>query len=174
VNDQPVYRTRYHYADTDGRRLVGTSYATGLHLDAGTRVTVEYTGRNAAVSRITGMRTTPVGLGIAFVLLFPLAGGLVALVGTYKGIRAPAEGGTYEVVGHTHRPENLEDEPQERVVYDPRNPVDAALLDELPCRPHVDDRGDFTTQGAHEPLIALLNLLSPGLALIVLFGFVLR
>lgn len=82
-------------------------------------------------------------------------------------------GGTYEVVGKTHRPEALEDEDRERVVYDPRNPADAALLDELPCRPAIDRRGNFEAQDARAPLRALLNLIGPALTLLGGGGYLL-
>jgi hypothetical protein len=84
----------------------------------------------------------------------------------------PADGGgTYTVVGKTHRAYELEDEPQERLVYDPRNPSDAALLDELPCRPSIDRRGDFTADGGRDPLLAALNLLAPGLSVLVFLSY---
>jgi len=73
-------------------------------------------------------------------------------------------GGRYEVVGKTHRRSVLEDEEAERVVYDPRDPAEATLLDELPCRPSIDRRGDFDTAGPSELVLAALNLVLPATA----------
>ena len=208
VNEQPVFATRYDYADVEGRRHSGASFATGSYLQPGERVTVEYLVTDAAISRILGMRTTPGGVWLAFVLIFPLVGLALALAGMRRGLKArrlmstgqlalgtltskeptstkvnnqtvyrltfefeAAAGGTYQVVGRTHRPHELEDEPRERLVYDPRNPSDAALLDELPCRPGIDSRGDFTAAGPRDVPLAALNLLAPVLSLLAYAGY---
>jgi len=84
-----------------------------------------------------------------------------------------AGGGTYEVVGKTHRTHQLEDEDLERIVYDPRDPNQATLLDELPCRPAIDARGDFTTEGASQLLFAALNLVLPALTVAVYVAYAL-
>lgn len=70
-------------------------------------------------------------------------------------------GGTYEVTARTHRAHQLEDEVRERLVYDPRDPHDASLLDDLPCRPAIDARGDFVVEGSGQTVRAALNLLIP-------------
>jgi len=77
-----------------------------------------------------------------------------------------AGGGTYEVVGKSHRTAALEDEELERIVYDPRSPTEATLLDELPCRPGISAQGNFRTEGDRELLWATLNLVLPTLALL--------
>lgn len=75
-------------------------------------------------------------------------------------------GGTFEVVGRTHRA-SLQDEERERIVYDPRDPSEARLLDDLPCRPSIDGRGDFDTASSAELLWAALNLVLPAAAIAV-------
>ena len=75
-------------------------------------------------------------------------------------------GGTYEVVGTSHRPAALEDEEFERIVYDPQYPTEARLLDDLPCRPTIDARGDFGMGSPREYLWAAANLVLPLLALL--------
>ena len=208
VNERPVYATRYEYSDAEGRPHTGASFATGSYGQAGERVTVEYLAGDAAISRILGMRTTPGGVALAFVYVFPLVGLVLAISGMRRGLKArrlmsggqlglgtlvskeptstrvnnqtvyrltfefeAPEGGTFQVEGRTHRPYELEDEPQERLVYDPRNPGDAALLDELPCRPGIDGRGDFTASGPRDVPLALLNLVAPALSVLVYLGY---
>ena len=75
-------------------------------------------------------------------------------------------GGTYEVVGSSHRTAALEDEDLERIVYDPRYPSEARLLDDLPCRPAIDARGDFDAESPREYQLAAANLVLPLLALL--------
>jgi hypothetical protein len=84
-----------------------------------------------------------------------------------------ARGGTYEVTSMTHRAFELEDEPAERLVYDPRHPNDAALLDELPCRPAIDARGDFAVGGSGQRIRAILNLVIPGLTVLAFVAYAL-
>lgn len=81
------------------------------------------------------------------------------------------DGGTYQVVGKTHR-HTLDDEELERVVYDPRDPNEAKLLDELPCRPTIDSRGDFDT-GAGQIFLAAANLMLPTATLAVYVAYAL-
>jgi hypothetical protein len=76
-------------------------------------------------------------------------------------------GGRHEVVAKTHRPTVLEDEELERIVFDPRYPGEATLLDELPCRPSIDSRGDFSTESQLEFVRAGLNLVLPATAVAV-------
>jgi len=83
------------------------------------------------------------------------------------------DGGTYQAVGKTHRTGVLDDEALERVVYDPRDPNEAKLLDELPCRPAIDSRGDFDTVGASQVLLAGANLVLPTATLAVYVAYAL-
>jgi len=77
-----------------------------------------------------------------------------------------ARGGAYDVSTRTHQPHLLEDEARERLVYDPRDPSDAAVLDDLPCRPAIDARGDFVAEGGGQALRAVANLAIPGLTIL--------
>lgn len=77
-----------------------------------------------------------------------------------------ASGGRYQVVASTHQSAKLMDDAQEALVYDPRHPADATLIDDLPGHPRIDARGDFETGGAREVLIALLNLVIPTVTIV--------
>ena len=70
-------------------------------------------------------------------------------------------GGTYEAVASTHEPHRLKDDETERVVYDPRHPADAVLIDNLPGRPGIDARGAFVSGGFGGRVRALLCLVVP-------------
>jgi hypothetical protein len=74
---------------------------------------------------------------------------------------AAASGGTYQVVATTHEAHLLKDDETERVVYDPRYPSDAVLIDDLPGRPEIDARGDFASGGPRGAALALLSLAVP-------------
>lgn len=79
------------------------------------------------------------------------------------------EGGTFQAVAKTHQPDRLKDEARELIVYDPRNPTSAKLLDELPCQPRVTERGDFE---ASEPgLPTALYLLLPGVCVLTMLRY---
>ncbi len=63
------------------------------------------------------------------------------------------------VVERTHRPQPLEDDEEEPLLYDPRWPERAALLDHLPGAPRVDTRGRLhVTLGPRTFLPLLLPL----------------
>lgn len=68
-------------------------------------------------------------------------------------------GGTYRVTTKTHRTEDF-DEPGERVVYNPRHPEDAILLDALPSSPAINSRGEFTPRPG-QGVSSALTLLAP-------------
>jgi hypothetical protein len=70
-------------------------------------------------------------------------------------------GGAHEVVTRTPDPRRLEDDETERVVYDPRHPSDAVLIDDLPGSPAIDARGNFVAGGARGVTLALLALALP-------------
>lgn len=53
------------------------------------------------------------------------------------------DGQTYQATARSHTPYNLEDEAQEQLVYDPRNPTRAVLLDSLPGEPDIDEFGNI-------------------------------
>ena len=76
------------------------------------------------------------------------------------------DGLTYEAVAKSHLPHQLEDEEHEHLVYDPWNPSYTAMLDALPGRPRVNREGEFETDGAYDPLMALLSLVIPTVTLL--------
>lgn len=78
---------------------------------------------------------------------------------------ADASGMRYQTSAKTHLPYTLEDEATERVLYDPRNPHYAVLLDNLPGRPEVDMFGRILPSSL---LAAGLVLVAPALALLML------
>ncbi len=78
--------------------------------------------------------------------------------------------GTFEVESKTHRPERLRDEEREPLVYDPRDPDAATMLDELPCEPRVDERGELAA--GRPGLPTALYLLMPGLSVVTLSRYV--
>lgn len=53
------------------------------------------------------------------------------------------DGMSYEVVTRTHIPTLLEDEKEERLLYDPFRPSYAVMLDSLPGSPTIDERGEI-------------------------------
>jgi hypothetical protein len=75
-------------------------------------------------------------------------------------------GGSHEVEVTTNHAWRLEDEETERVVYDPRHPSDAVLLDDLPGGPAIDARGSFVGGGAAGMVVALLCLVLPVLTIL--------
>ncbi len=203
INDQPVYETSYDFEGADGRRYAGASYETGSHRERGDVVAVQYRSDDPTVSRIQGMRSSPGGLGVSFVYVFPLIGLIFVLFSIHRGLRARSllangllargtlrskeptnttinnqrvykltfefeadDGMTYQAVAKSHLPARLEDEAQERLMYDPRRPSDAVLLDELPARPRLTRDGHVVADGAGQTVLALLNLVVPALTLL--------
>lgn len=81
---------------------------------------------------------------------------------TFEG--RTADGRPFQVAESTWRPERLEDDREERVLYDPNNPARAVLLDNLPGRLGLDQRGGFQAPSAR---LALLVLLLPLLTVAV-------
>jgi len=87
VNNSPVYATHYAFKSPDGRTHKGVSYSTGAPPAKGAPVTVEYPKGNPGTSRIKGMSTTPFGMWVSFVLVFPALGFVFAAIGMRKGVR---------------------------------------------------------------------------------------
>jgi hypothetical protein len=82
----PIYA--YHYAFAAGtRNCEGISYRTGQGAREGDNVTVEFPAGKPGFSRIRGMRRTPFGPFVAFVLVFPLAGLTLVLPSVWRGWR---------------------------------------------------------------------------------------
>ncbi|MCB9934746.1 MAG: DUF3592 domain-containing protein [Planctomycetes bacterium] len=67
-------------------------------------------------------------------------------------------GRIYRVSGKTHHTELLEDEEQERLLYDPEHPDGGVLVDTLPGKPELSPDGDL--RGAN-PGAVLLRMLLP-------------
>jgi len=55
-----------------------------------------------------------------------------------------SDGRSYLATGKTHRQHILEDEAEERVLYDPANPTIATMVDSLSGRPLFDQRGNVS------------------------------
>jgi hypothetical protein len=75
-------------------------------------------------------------------------------------------GGRYNVVANTHHAARLMDDAREPIVYDPRHPADATLIDDLPRHPRIAARGDFEAGGAREALLAGANLVIPTVTIV--------
>lgn len=65
-------------------------------------------------------------------------------------------GSKYEVISKTSLPDTLEDEVQERLLYDPLNPSYAVMLDNLPGSPDIDELGEIQTNNLKSGLLPLL------------------
>lgn len=66
-----------------------------------------------------------------------------------------ADGQLYEAYAKDHETDKLEDEATEPLLYDPMNPSDAVLLDNLPGCPRVDDMGQVAMKGTALRVLAL-------------------
>ncbi|MBK5258755.1 MAG: DUF3592 domain-containing protein [Thermoanaerobaculia bacterium] len=80
----PVYANHYAYSIA-GQRFNGVSYETGSSRSVGEQVQIEYLARNPKASRIEGMRRAMFGPFASFVVIFPLVGGLIAIVSMLGG-----------------------------------------------------------------------------------------
>ncbi|MCA8912131.1 MAG: DUF3592 domain-containing protein [Planctomycetes bacterium] len=65
-------------------------------------------------------------------------------------------GRTYRISTKTHKTAALEDEPTERLLYDPDNPEQGALVDNLPGRPEVTEGGELKSVGMGPALLRML------------------
>ncbi|UCG49609.1 MAG: DUF3592 domain-containing protein [Phycisphaerales bacterium] len=196
----PVYANHYSFTDSAGAEHEGVSYKTGVRLNTGDKVTVEYLAARPEISRIKGMRRKPVGLWGLLVVLFPLVGACLVISGIRRGLRAGrllrhgeqttgrlksktatntkvnnqrvyklvfdfegCDGVRYEASAKTHRPEKLEDERDEPLLYDPMYPSRAVMLDALPGSPRIDQSGSIR---AGSPLSVVSCLFIPAATLI--------
>jgi len=66
-----------------------------------------------------------------------------------------ADGRRHTAIARTHLVERLQDEEQEPLLYDPRAPERAVLVDELPGAPGIDARGQLVTASYWNLLKAL-------------------
>ena len=53
-----------------------------------------------------------------------------------------ADGGSFTCAERTHEPDRLEDEAEERLIYDPAVPSRSAMMDSLPCGVRLDEQTD--------------------------------
>jgi len=81
-----VYAHRYGF-EHNGERYENTSYTTGNQVAAGQRVNVEFPAGSPETSRIVGMRSKPFGPWAMLVVLIPLGGLMIVIVGSRKGQR---------------------------------------------------------------------------------------
>jgi hypothetical protein len=72
-------------------------------------------------------------------------------------------GRSCQVVSRTHIGGVLEDEQEERLLYDPYNPSYAVMMDSLPASPAIDGTGNIVDIS---PMRALLVLIIPGISII--------
>jgi hypothetical protein len=68
---------------------------------------------------------------------------------------AASDGTVNQAVAKTHRPEVLEDEEHEPLLYDPSRPEYAVMLDDLPGNPRIDTAGNIRAGSAVGALLAL-------------------
>jgi len=94
-NDTRVYAQTYRFEGPDGQERKGESYATGHRLKKGQEVTVEYVAEDPAISRIQGMRRSPLGvegwgglLMVGMLSVFVSVGALMLATGVRRGVRA--------------------------------------------------------------------------------------
>ena len=68
-----------------------------------------------------------------------------------------SDGGLHEVISRTTQPELLQDQKTETVLYDPRNPDDAVLLDSLPGSPRLTQEGSLEMEASQSSyLLAII------------------
>lgn len=69
------------------------------------------------------------------------------------------DGRQYQAFAHSHQPYSLEDEEQEQLLYDPRSPSRAVLLDNLPGQPTIDEFGTISADAGRSTLVFILPLI---------------
>ena len=78
-------------------------------------------------------------------------------------------GEQHRTTARTHRPELLEDQAEELLLYDPRAPARATLLDHLPGKPKVGDDGQLTSGSGAPPWLYLSMPVACALTNVVFF-----
>jgi len=82
------------------------------------------------------------------------------------------DGLDWEVIAKTHEPEDLQDETEEPLLYDPKNPSYAVLLDDLPGSTEFDASGHLVSTSLKETvkilILPFVALLGNGICLLVL------
>jgi hypothetical protein len=74
------------------------------------------------------------------------------------------DGQIYQVVNKTTDTQALQDDPQERLLYDPYNPRYAVMFDNLPGSPDIDELGHIQAQS---PIPSFITLFLPALVIAV-------
>jgi hypothetical protein len=87
VNQANVYRLRFSF-EAEGRRHEGECHAEGHLVSVGEAAEIEYRAGNPALARVVGARHELFPAGLAFMLIFPLAGLLMAFFSMRKNIEA--------------------------------------------------------------------------------------
>ena len=84
------------------------------------------------------------------------------------------DGTLYEIVTKTHLPHSLEDEAEERLLYDPYRPNYAVMLDNLPGAPDIDEMGNIRPVGLRSAWLVLglpaLTLVGHGMVLLLILA----
>jgi hypothetical protein len=84
-----LYAYTYDFSSKDGKLYKGTSYDyLNENYKTGKTVDVQYKSKNPNHSRIVGMRRAPFNSIVALVLLFPLVGIVMLVIGLLKGFKA--------------------------------------------------------------------------------------
>ncbi|MCX6072420.1 MAG: DUF3592 domain-containing protein [Chloroflexi bacterium] len=73
------------------------------------------------------------------------------------------DGATYDMTSRTNQPENLDDQAEELILYDPDDPTRGAALDALPGKLQIDQSG---TIRLGRPIACLTTLIVPGLTIL--------
>jgi hypothetical protein len=83
VDDETVIELRYSFRGIDNKQYHGRSFATGIYIDEGTPVPVEFNVDYPQYSRIEGTRYSVMGAWGLLILLLPLTG-LIVLIFSLK------------------------------------------------------------------------------------------
>jgi hypothetical protein len=85
----PIYANYYSFRASDGKEYQGIAYSTGVCLDKGDTVTIEYSKKNPSVSRIPGMRRAIFTSLTGIVVIIPIIIGIYFITsGLRNGIKA--------------------------------------------------------------------------------------
>lgn len=84
---RPILAFSYRFEGPDGRKMTGVSYSTDPGPAAGDVVAIELDWKEPRTSRIEGMRRRPFDAWALLVLLAPLVGVAVVVVGLNRGSR---------------------------------------------------------------------------------------
>lgn len=78
INHQPVMEYAFQFKPAQGPEITGECFTTGKRWQTGATITVRYAPKNPALACPEGARLSEGSLGGSFVVLFPLAGAIVA------------------------------------------------------------------------------------------------